>query len=146
MYSNTLPPHFASTSKRLFTALTAALALTAVSATVQAQQDPAVRNLQTQAQESNAAFASGKWTRVEFSKSYDDPVVVVETLVNNSDVPYMVGVRNIDPMGFEISLKSCNGSDAPLQESINFSVLENNPAAQDSEQSRQLYAWGECPA
>jgi opacity protein-like surface antigen len=146
MHSNYLSPHVVSRSKRLLSTLTAALALTAVSVTAQAQQGYAAQNLQVQAQESNSAFVSGQWTRVEFSKSYDDPVVVVETLVNNSQTPYMVGVRNIDAMGFEISLRSCDGVEIPLQESINFSVLENKQPVQDADQNRQVYAWGECPA
>lgn len=146
MYTNDISPHVVSSPKRHLTTLTAALALTAVSVTAHAQNYHAAQNLQAQAKESNAAIAGANWSRVEFSKSYDDPVVVVETPVNKSDSPYMVGIRNIDAMGFEISLRSCNGPDVPLQESINFSVLENNPTAQNTDQNRQVYAWGECPA
>jgi len=41
---------------------------------------------------------------------YIDPVVVVEGSVANANNPYVVGVRNIDAMGFEVSLQTCNYS------------------------------------
>ena len=101
--------------------------------------------------ESNAAelgsvVANDHWTRVEFSNVYIDPVVVVETA--NGDTTYIAGVRNIDTMGFEINLKSCNPSDgAALQETINFSVVDAGqlPAAGPANtQIKQRFAWGEC--
>ncbi len=146
MYTNDLSlNHIVSNTKRLMKILTAAIALTAISVTVQAQQNSAAQNLLTQVQESNAVFANAQWQRVEFSKTYDNPIVVVDTLVNAIESPYVVGVRNVDTLGFEISIKSCDGADIPLQESINFLVLERNPSEPDAEQSRQHFAWGDCP-
>lgn len=138
--------YIVSYTKRLITILTAATTLATVSVTAQAQQNPVAQNLLGQAQESNAVFADGQWQRVEFSKTYDNPIVVVETLENGIENPYLVGVRNVDMQGFEVSIKSCDGTDIPLQESINFLVLEKNPSEPDTEQGRQHYAWGDCPA
>ena len=54
--------------------------------------------------------AEEHWARVEFGTTYIDPVVVVEGSIANSDNAYVVGIRNIDAMGFEVSLKNCNNS------------------------------------
>ena len=60
------------------------------------------------AQELGGVIADEHWTRIEFSKTYIDPVVVVEGSVANANNPYVVGIRNVDAMGFEISLQNCN--------------------------------------
>lgn len=147
MYTNDLySSHNVSYSKRLITALMAVITLTAISINVQAQQTPAPQNLMAQVQESNAVFANGQWQRVEFSKTYDNPTVVVEDLRNAIDTPYVVGVRNVDMQGFEISIKNCADSDTPIQESVSFLVLEKNPLVPNSVQSRQHFSWGDCPA
>lgn len=147
MYTNDLhSSHNVSHSKRLITTLTAVITLAAVSINVQAQQTPGPQNLMAQAQESNAVFANGQWQRIEFSKTYYNPTVVVEDLVNAIDTPYVVGVRNVDMQGFEISIKNCDGSGSPLQESVSFLVLEKNPSEPNSLQSKQHFSWGDCPA
>ena len=62
------------------------------------------------AQELGCVITDENWTRIKFSKMYIDPVVVVEGSVANANNPYVVGVRNIDAMGFEVSLQTCNYS------------------------------------
>lgn len=120
---------------------------------VLAEQGSAMQNLQTaaaaNAQELGGVTANGKWNRIEFSQPYTDPIVVVDPLIANGDSAYVVGIRNVDSLGFEINLKSCNpASDIPLQETINYSVIENSQlrSSEASDQIRQVYAWGECPA
>ena len=79
------------------------------------------------AQELGGVITDEHWTRIEFRKIYIDPVVVVEGSVANAKNSYVVGVRNIDAMGFEISLQSCNYSTGiPVQEHVNYSVIEKS--------------------
>lgn len=105
--------------------------------------------------ESNAAelgsvVADGHWTRIEFSKVYVDPVVVIEPDVNIANNAYVAGIRNIDTKGFEINLKPCdNSTENPLRETINYSVIDNNELPKTIEKYtviRQPFAWGECAA
>ena len=102
------------------------------------------------AQELGAVMSDENWTRIKFSKIYIDPVVVVEGSVANASNPYVVGVRNVDAMGFEISLQSCNYSTGiPVQEHVNYSVIEKSqlPVTESSnDKIRQEFSWGECPA
>jgi hypothetical protein len=121
---------------------------------VRAEQDSARLNLQavaeSNAQELGGVIANDHWTRIEFSTTFIDPIVVVEPLIANGDNLYIVGIRNTDTSGFEINLKSCNNSiDTPLQETINYSVIEHSQlpsTEQANTQLRQRFAWGECPA
>jgi hypothetical protein len=100
------------------------------------------------AQESNDVLAQDHWTRIEFSGTYIDPVVVVEGSSANKNNSYVVGIRNVDEMGFEISLKNCNKSTGnPVQEDVNYAVIERNqlPATEDAKaEIRQQFSWGEC--
>ena len=104
---------------------------------------------QSNAQELGGVITDERWTRIEFRKIYIDPVVVVEGSVANANNPYVVGVRNIDAMGFEISLQSCNYSTGiPVQEHVNYSVIEKSqlPVTESSNAKiRQEFSWGECP-
>jgi hypothetical protein len=104
----------------------------------------------TDAMEIGTALANDHWTRVEFSKVYIDPVVVVEPFSGNGKDTYIAGIRNIDTMGFEINLRSCNNStDVPHQETINFSVLDKGQLPTSNRANtelRQRFAWGDCPA
>jgi hypothetical protein len=118
---------------------------------VQADPDTDLLKLQTVA-ESNAlelgnAVADDHWTRVEFSKVYDDPIVVIDPSNDNASNSYTVGIRNVDAQGFEINLQHCNNAtDIPLQETVNFSVIENGqlPTAPEDPVTKQRFAWGEC--
>ena len=105
---------------------------------------------QSNAQELGGVVANNHWTRIEFGKTYIDPVVVVEASAINPNSTYVVGIRNVDAMGFEIGLKSCNnGADIPLQENVNYSVIDKSrlPSTQDANTKvRQQFSWGECPA
>ena len=102
------------------------------------------------AQELGGVIADEHWTRIEFSKTYIDPVVVVEGSVANAHNTYVVGIRNVGAMGFEISLQNCNNATGiPVQENVNFSVIEKSqlPATESSNAKiRQEFSWGECPA
>ena len=102
------------------------------------------------AQELGSAVADKHWTRVEFSTTYIDPVVVFEGLAANANNVYVVGIRNVDALGFEISLKNCNNSTATsVQENVNYSVIEKSrlPSTEDTNAKvRQQFSWGECPA
>jgi len=101
------------------------------------------------AQELGGVIADEHWTRIEFSKTYIDPVVVVEGSVANAHNTYVVGIRNVGAMGFEISLQNCNNATGiPVQENVNFSVIEKSqlPATESSNAKiRQQFSWGECP-
>jgi hypothetical protein len=147
LYTNDLySSHIVSNTKRFISTLMAAITLTAISISAEAQQTPAPLNLTSQVQESNAVFANGQWQRIEFSKTYDNPTVVVEDFVNAIDTPYVVGVRNVDMQGFEISIKNCDGSNTPIQETVSFLVLDKNSSEANNVQSKQHFSWGECPA
>jgi hypothetical protein len=102
------------------------------------------------AQELGGVVADEHWTRIEFSKTYIDPVVVVEGSVANAHNTYVVGIRNVGAMGFEISLQNCNNSTGiPDQENVNFSVIEKSrlPVTEGTiSKVRQQFSWGECPA
>jgi hypothetical protein len=133
------------------TAIAAAILLGPIHA--HAEPATAVLKLQkaaaTNALELGSAVADDHWTRVEFSKVYDDPVVVIEPSIDNANNTYLVGIRNVDAKGFEINLKSCNNArDFPLQENVNFSVIENGqlPGASQAPVTKQRFAWGECGA
>jgi len=101
------------------------------------------------AQELGGVIADKNWTRIEFSKTYIDPVVVVEGSVANAHNTYVVGIRNVGAMGFEISLQNCNNATGiPVQENVDFSVIEKSqlPATESSNAKiRQQFSWGECP-
>jgi hypothetical protein len=102
------------------------------------------------AQELGGVITDEHWIRIEFSKTYVDPVVVVEGSAANLHSSYVVGIRNVDKLGFEISLQSCNNATSiPVQENVNFSVIEKTqlPATESSNTKiRQQFSWGECPA
>ena len=101
------------------------------------------------AQELGGVISNEHWTRIEFSTTYIDPVVVVEKSVANANNTYRIGIRNVDPMGFEISLKNCDNSTGnPLQENVNYSVIEKSQLLLTKDTNtkvRQQFSWGECP-
>ena len=100
------------------------------------------------AQELGGIIADEHWTRIEFSSTYIEPIVVSEEPIANANSTYVVGIRNVDAVGFEISLKNCNKSTGiPVQEDVNFSVIEKSrlPATESSNAKvRQQFSWGEC--
>lgn len=152
--SFSFPGFTISCSKKLILNSTVAFGLIISPYAVHANQDSVRLTLQAaaeeNAQELGGVTASDKWTRIEFSNIFIDPIVVVEPIIEYKDNSYMVGIRNIDASGFEISLKSCDDSIAPpLQEMINYSVIEHSQIS-SSDQTythiHQPFAWGECPA
>jgi hypothetical protein len=60
----------------------------------------------------------------------------------------MVGIRNVDAMGFEISLENCNNStDIPIQDNVSYAVIEKSqlPSTESAnDKVRQQLLWGEC--
>jgi hypothetical protein len=134
----------------LYTALTVSLIGTPYLA--HAEENAVTSNLQaiakSYAQESGDVYAKERWTRIEFDTTYIDPVVVVEGSIADSDQPYMVGIRNVDAMGFEVSLKNCSHSTGnPVQENVNYAVLEKSqlPLTEElNSKVRQQFSWGEC--
>jgi hypothetical protein len=103
----------------------------------------------TNAQELGGVIADDHWTRIEFSTTYIDPVVVVEGSVANANDTYVVGIRNVDAMGFEMSLKNCSNTATPVQENVNYSVIEKSLLSSTEDPNtkmRQQFSWGECPA
>jgi len=135
---------------------TTALALSLLSTPylAQAEENAVTSNLQavaqSYAQEIGDARAEERWTRIEFGTTYSDPVVVVEGTIANADNAYMVGIRNVDAMGFEVSLKNCsNSTGIPVQENVNYAVIEKSqlPLTEDANaEVRQQFSWGECAA
>lgn len=115
-----------------------------------AKENAIISNLQTvaeaYAQEIGNVFAEDRWTRIEFNTTYIDPVVVVEGPVTNANNTYVVGVRNVDKMGFEIRLKNCNNStDIPRQENVDYSVIEKSELPPTEYLDvKQQFSWGEC--
>jgi hypothetical protein len=136
----------------LFTVL--ALGLISKPYLAHADKNAVTSNLQTiaepYAEEIGDVLAQDHWIRIEFSTTYIDPVVVVKGLTANADSSYVVGIRNVDAMGFEIRLKNCDNSNGnPVQEKINYAVIEKSklPLTEGvSIKIRQQFSWGECVA
>lgn len=127
-----------------------ALSLIAMPYLGHAEQNSVTSNLQalavSYAQESNAVLAQDHWTRIEFSGTYNDPVVVVNGSSANENNSYVVGIRNVDAMGFEISLKNCTNA-SPVQEDVSYAVIERSklPVTDNANADiRQKFMWGEC--
>jgi hypothetical protein len=140
--------------KRVALSTAFALGLISTPYLVHAEENAVTSNLlavaQSYAQEIGDVRAEERWTRIEFSTTYNDPVVVVEGAIANSDNSYMVGIRNVDAMGFEVSLKNCsNSTGIPVQENVNYAVIEKSqlPLTEDANaEVRQQFSWGECAA
>ena len=136
----------------LFTALASGLICKPYLA--HAEENAVTSNLQavaeSYAQEIGDVPGEDHWTRLEFSTPYIDPVVVIEGSIANADNSYVVGIRNIDAMGFEISLKNCDHSlDIPVQKKVNYAVIEKSQLPSKevvNAEVRQQFSWGECPA
>jgi hypothetical protein len=134
--------------------ITAVLIVSPLIAQAESKKDSNLLNLiaisESSAAELGSVVADDHWTRIEFSKVYVDPIVVIEPSINAANNTYIAGIRNIDTKGFEINLKNCNNSaDIPLEETINYSVIDNSELPQTSEKNttiRQPFAWGECAA
>lgn len=70
-----------------------------------------------------------RWTRIEFSSYFIDPIVVPVIKPSNfGEIPlYMIGIRNIDSNGFEVSLKLCdNSTGIQISEVISYTVIESD--------------------
>lgn len=144
--------HFSPGPNRI--ALVTALALSFICSPYQAhaEENAVISNqkaiAETYAQELGDVPAQDQWTRIEFSSTYIDPVVVVEGSTSNGDTSYVVGIRNVDAMGFEVSLKNCNNAtDTPVQENVSYSVIEKSqlPVTDGANvEVRQQFSWGEC--
>ena len=102
------------------------------------------------AQELGDILAQDQWIRIEFNTTYIDPVVVVEGPIANAGNSYVVGIRSVDAMGFEIRLKNCDNSNGiPFQEKVHYAVIEKSklPLTEgDDAEVRQQFSWGECVA
>jgi hypothetical protein len=117
-----------------------------------AEENAVTSNLQTlaelYAQEGGDVRVEDHWTRIEFSTAYIDPVVVVGGSIANVNNTYVVGIRNVDAMGFEISLENCNNSiGIPSQDNVSYAVIEKSqlPSTESpNDKVRQQFSWGEC--
>ena len=99
------------------------------------------------AQELGGVISNEHWTRIEFSTTYIEPIVVFKEPIDSANNTYVVSIRNVDATGFEINLKNCDkSSDAPVQENVNFSVIDKSqlPATESTANVRQQFSWGEC--
>jgi hypothetical protein len=138
--------------KRVAIYATLALGLIGNPYLAHAEKNAVTQNLQalaeSYAQESGDVRAEGHWTRVEFSTTYIDPVVVIEGSIANGNNTYVVGIRNVNEMGFEISLKNCkNSTDIPVQENVSYAVIEKSqlPSTEGPNADvRQQFSSGEC--
>lgn len=94
--------------------------------------------------EGTVVNADQKWQRIDFARSYADPVVVITEPANK---PFVVGVRNVDETGFEIKLKSCDVSNKALYEGVAYEVMDKErlpiPAA-ENELVKQRFSFGGC--
>ncbi len=136
-------------------ALFKVLALSLISSPYFAHANALNSNLQAMAssyaQEVGTVTTQDNWNRIEFGATYIDPVVVIEDSVANTNNTYVIGIRNVDAMGFEINLKDCNSSstNTSVQENVNFSVIDRSqlPPTEDPDaQVTQQFSWGECPS
>jgi len=117
--------------KRVAIYATLALGLISNPYLAHAEENAVTSNLQAlaelYAQESGDVRAEDHWTRIEFSTTYIDPVVVVGGSIANVNNTYVVGIRNVDAMGIEISLENCNNStDIPSQNNVSDAVIEKS--------------------
>ncbi|MDD5633313.1 MAG: hypothetical protein PHI13_14995 [Methylococcales bacterium] len=100
------------------------------------------------AQELGEVIADNNWTRIEFSTTYIEPIVVFEEPVDSANNTYVIGIRNVTATGFEINLKNCDKStEVSAQENVNFSVIDKSqlPVTESSTAKvRQQFSWGEC--
>lgn len=137
--------------KRLGLVVIALLMLTAKPfPVVQAGVAPAeaIANLQNlslkYAQEGTVVNADQKWQRIDFARSYVDPVVVI---TEPADKPFITGIRNVDETGFEIKLKSCDAGNKALYEGVAYEVMDKErlpiPAA-ENELVKQRFSFGGC--
>lgn len=86
-----------------------------------------------------------KWTRIEFSGNYIDPVVVMTDPVADKD--FIIGVRNVDALGFEISLKDCAPGNIPITKDVAYEVVEKDglPISEaENNMIHQQFSWGAC--
>ncbi len=100
------------------------------------------------ARELGEAIADECWTRIEFSTTYIESIVVFEEPIGNANNTFVISIRNVDATGVEINLKDYdNSSDDSVKENVNFSVIEKNqlPSTESSNAKiRQQFSWGEC--
>jgi PKD repeat protein len=65
------------------------------------------------------------WSRVVFSKSFNQPIVVAGPPTTNDSEPVLVRIRNIDQEGFDIRLQEWDYQDGShAQETFSYIVLE----------------------
>jgi hypothetical protein len=140
--------------KRVALYTTLALGLISNPYFAQAKGNAVTSNLQvvaeSYAQELGDVPVQDHWTRIEFSSTYIDPVVVVEGSLANEENAYVIGIRNVDTMGFEVSIKNCNDTTGiPVQENVSYAVVEKSqlPSTEGTDAKiRQQFLWGECAA
>jgi PKD repeat protein len=66
-----------------------------------------------------------RWQRIEFGKSFADPIVVAKPLSYREATPAVVGIRHVDPAGFEMRLLSWDSSqDTRTAETVGYLVVE----------------------
>ena len=46
-----------------------------------------------------------QWQRVEFSEAFVDPVVIANAVSTSGGAPALIGIRHVEPTGFEIRLQ-----------------------------------------
>lgn len=51
------------------------------------------------------------WTRITFSESFFDPIVIAKPLSYNEADPAIIDIRNVDPTGFEVRIQEWNHLD-----------------------------------
>ena len=68
---------------------------------------------------------NAEWERVEFTKSFTDPVVVAKPLSYNDDDPAVVRVTNVDETGFYIRIQEWDYQDGIHgEETVSYIVME----------------------
>ena len=50
-------------------------------------------------------YVDHTWTRVDFEKTYVDPIVIANPLSNNDRDPAVVRIQNVDTTGFDIRVQ-----------------------------------------
>jgi hypothetical protein len=66
-----------------------------------------------------------QWQRVEFNEAFADPIVIANAVSSNGGAPALVGIRYVEPTGFEIRLQQMmDASGTGLSAVAGFLVLE----------------------
>ena len=66
-----------------------------------------------------------QWQRVEFSEAFVGPVVITNAVSTSGGAPALIGIRHVEPIGFEIRLhQTIDGAGTHLGAIAGFLVLE----------------------